>query len=79
MSWAGARLSARLIRVAGQRWPVEERFEFAKGCFGLDQCQGRLYTAILRRIVLVMATFPVSAVTAPQLRRRVGTQAAPPG
>ena len=37
---------ARLIRAAGLRWPVEEGFEFAKDCFGLDQCQARLYTAI---------------------------------
>ena len=39
---------ARLIRAAGLRWPVEESFELGKGCFGLDQCQARLYTAILR-------------------------------
>ena len=37
---------ARLIRAAGLRWPVEEDFEFGKDCFGLDQCQARLYTAI---------------------------------
>ena len=36
----------RLIRAAGLRWPVEEDFEFGKDCFGLDQCQARLYTAI---------------------------------
>jgi SRSO17 transposase len=35
---------ARLIRAAGLRWPAEESFEFAKDCFGLDQCQARLYT-----------------------------------
>jgi hypothetical protein len=29
----------RLIRAAGLRWPVEESFELAKGCFGLDQCR----------------------------------------
>ena len=39
---------ARLIRAAGLRWPVEEDFEFGKDCFGLDQCQARLYTAITR-------------------------------
>jgi hypothetical protein len=33
---------------------VEESSEPGKGCFGLDQCQARLYTAILRHIVLVM-------------------------
>ena len=69
---------ARLIRAAGLRWPAEESFELGKGCFGLDQCQARLYTAILRHIVLVMAAFAVCAVTAAQLRDRTGTQAPPP-
>jgi SRSO17 transposase len=69
---------ARLIRAAGLRWPVEESFELAKGCFGLDQCQARLYTAVLRHIVLVMAAFAVCAVTAAQLRDRTDTQAPPP-
>lgn len=39
---------ARLIRAAGLRWPVEECFELSKDCFGLDQSQVRLYTAIAR-------------------------------
>ena len=69
---------ARLIRAAGLRWPVEESFELAKGCFGLDQCQARLYTAILRYLVLVMAALAICAVTAAQLRDRTDTQAAPP-
>jgi SRSO17 transposase len=69
---------ARLIRAAGLRWPVEESFELGKGCFGLDQCQARLYTAILRHIVLVMAAFAVCAVTAAALRDRTDTQAPPP-
>ena len=69
---------ARLIRAAGLRWPVEESFELGKGCFGLDQCQARLYTAILRHIVLVMAAFAVCAVTAAALRGRTDTQAPPP-
>jgi SRSO17 transposase len=69
---------ARLIRAAGLRWPVEESFEFAKGGFGLDQCQARLYTAILRHIVLVMAALAVCAVTAAQLRDRTDSQAPPP-
>jgi SRSO17 transposase len=45
----------RLIRAAGLRWPVEEDFEFGKDCFGLDQSQVRLYTAIARHTVPVMA------------------------
>jgi SRSO17 transposase len=69
---------ARLIRAAGLRWPVEESFELGKGCFGLDQCQARLYTAIRRHIVLVMAAFAVCAVTAAALRDRTDAQAPPP-
>src|ERR1700722_2652791 len=69
---------ARLIRAAGLRWPVEESFEIGKGCFGLAQAQARLYTAILRHIVLVMAAFAVCAVAAAQLRDRTDTQAPPP-
>jgi SRSO17 transposase len=69
---------ARLIRAAGLRWPVEESFELGKGCFGLDQCQVRLYTAVLRHIVLVMAALAVCAVTAAILRDRTDTQAVPP-
>jgi SRSO17 transposase len=69
---------ARLIRAAGLRWPVEESFELAKGCFGLDQCQARLYTAVLRHLVLVMAALAVCAVTAARLRERTDTQAPPP-
>jgi SRSO17 transposase len=68
----------RLIRAAGLRWPVEEDFELGKDCFGLDQCQARLYTAIQRHIVLVMAALAICAVTAAQLRDRTGTQAPPP-
>ena len=72
------RSKARLIRAAGLRWPVEESFELGKGCFGLDQCQARLYTAILRHAVLAMAALSVCAVTAAQLRDRTDTQAPPP-
>jgi SRSO17 transposase len=69
----------RLIRAAGLRWPVEEDFEFGKDCFGLDQCQARLYTAIARHTVLVMAALAICAVTAALLRGRTDTQAPPPG
>jgi hypothetical protein len=69
---------ARLIRAAGLRWPVEEGFELGKDCFGPDQCQARLYTAILRHLVLVMAALAVCAVTAAQLRERTDAQAPPP-
>ena len=69
---------ARLIRAAGLRWPVEEDFEFSKDCFGLDQSQVRLYTAIARHTVLVMAALAICAVTAALLRDRTDTQAPPP-
>ena len=54
---------ARLIRAAGLRWPVEET-PFSKGCFGLDESQVRLYPAIARHTVLVMAALAICAVTA---------------
>lgn len=69
---------SRLIRAAGLRWPVEECFEFGKDQFGLDQCQARLYTAIARYTVLVMAALAICAVAAAQLRRCTDTQAPPP-
>jgi SRSO17 transposase len=68
----------RLIRSAGLRWPVEEDFEFGKDCFGLDQSQVRLYTAIARHVVLVMAALAICAVTAALLKDRTDTQAPPP-
>jgi SRSO17 transposase len=68
----------RLIRAAGLRWPIEEGFEFGKDCFGLDECQARLYAAILRHTVLVMATLAICAITAAQLKNRTDTQAPPP-
>jgi SRSO17 transposase len=68
----------RLIRAAGLRWPVEEDFAFSKDCFALDQCQARLYTAIARHTVLVMAALAICAVTTALLRDRTDTQAPPP-
>jgi hypothetical protein len=68
----------RLIRAAGLRWPVEEDFEIGQDCLGLDQCQARLYTAIQRHIVLVMAALAICAVTAAHLKDRTDTQAPPP-
>ena len=53
-------------------------FQIGKDYFGLDQCQARLYTAILRHIVLVMAALAICAVTAAQLKDRTDAQAPPP-
>lgn len=54
----------RLVAAAGLRWPIEEDFEFGKDLFGLDQAQVRLYEAIGRHTVLVMAALAVCAVAA---------------
>jgi SRSO17 transposase len=70
--------TARLVRAAGLRWPVEEDFEFSKDSFGLDQCQARLHTAIARHTVLVMTALAVCAVAAARLKTRTDTQAPPP-
>jgi len=69
---------SRLVRAAGCRWPVEEDFRSGKGCFGLDESQVRLYTAIARHTVLVMAALAICAVTAALLRRRTDTRAPAP-
>src|SRR5262249_48642669 len=49
-----------------------------KDLLGLDESQVRLYHAIARHTVLVMAALAISAVTAAQLRDRTDTQAPPP-
>ena len=69
---------ARLVRAAGLRWPVEETFEFSKVTFGLDQCQARLHTAIIRHTVLVMTALAICAIAAARLTTRTDTQAPPP-
>jgi SRSO17 transposase len=69
---------SRLARAAGLRWPVEEGLEFGKDCFGLDQSQVRLYAAITRHTVLVMAALAICAITAALLRGRTDTQAPAP-
>ena len=60
------------------RWLIEEDFESGKDRFGLDQCQARLYAAIARHAVLVMAALAICAVTAALLKDRTDTQAPPP-
>jgi len=57
---------------------TEEGFEFGKDAFGLDHCQARLYTAIARHLVLVMAALAVCAVTAALMKNRTDTQPPPP-
>jgi len=57
---------AVLVRVAGRRWAVEERFQTGKGLTGLDQHQVRRWTSWYRWTTLVMlahAFLVVLAVT----------------
>jgi hypothetical protein len=68
----------RLIRAAGLRWPVEEEFRLGKDRFGLDESQVRLYTAIARHTVLVMAALAICTVTAALLKDRTDTRPPPP-
>lgn len=58
---------------AGLRRPVERTSSTVKGCFGLDESQARLCTAVARHVVLVMAALAICAVTATHLRSRTGT------
>jgi hypothetical protein len=53
-----------LVAVTGQRWTIEEDHEFGKDQFGFDDSQVRLYTPIMRHIVLIMAALAVRAVVA---------------
>ena len=55
----------RLIRAAGLRWPAAEDSGPGKDRSGLDESQVRLYTAIARHTVPVMAALAICAVTAP--------------
>jgi SRSO17 transposase len=68
----------RLVRAAGLRWPVEEQFRAGKDSLGLDESQVRLYTAIARHTVLVMASLAICAITAALLHDRTSTQPPPP-
>jgi SRSO17 transposase len=53
---------AQLVRVAGQRWRVEESFQAAKGLTGLDQHQVRRWTSWHRWTTLAMLAHAFLAV-----------------
>ena len=57
---------------------MEEDFAVGKDCCGPGQSQVRLYPAIARHTVLVMAALAICAVTAALLRQRTDTQAPAP-
>ena len=60
-----AGVPSRPVRAVGLRSPCEEDFAFGKDCFGLDQSQVHLYTAIARHTVLVMAAVAICASQPP--------------
>jgi len=53
---------AALVRVAGQRWRIEESFQAAKGLTGLDQHQVRRWTSWHRWTTLAMLAHAFLAV-----------------
>ena len=53
---------ATLVRVAGQRWRIEESFQAAKGLVGLDQHQVRRWTSWHRWTTLAMFAHAFLAV-----------------
>jgi SRSO17 transposase len=68
-----------LVTVTGRRWTIEEDHEFGKDQFGFDQSQARLYTPIMRHIVLVMAALAICAVTTAESRTRADPLPIPTG
>jgi SRSO17 transposase len=52
-----------LVRVAGQRWRIEESFQAAKGLTGLDEHQVRRWTSWHRWTTLAMLAHAFLAVT----------------
>jgi SRSO17 transposase len=63
---------AVLVRVAGIRWTVEERFQIGKGLVGLDQHQVRRWRSWYRWVTLAMLAhaFLVVAAALERIRRR---------
>jgi SRSO17 transposase len=64
-------LLATLVRVAGRRWTIEERFQTGKGLVGLDQHQVRRWRSWYRWMTLAILAhaFLVVAALASQARR----------
>jgi len=60
---------ARLVRVAGMRWAIEENFEDAKGMVGLDQYEVRKWDAWYRHVTLALLAHAYLAATRRQARR----------
>jgi SRSO17 transposase len=64
-----------LVRVAGQRWTIEESFQAAKGQAGLDEHQVRTWTSWHRWTVLCMLAMAFLAVITATERDRTPTPA----
>ncbi len=58
----GPTILATLVRVAGQRWRIEESFQTGKGLVGLDQHQVRRWTSWHRWTTLAMLAHAFLAV-----------------
>jgi SRSO17 transposase len=63
-------LLATLVRVAGRRWTIEERFQTAKGLVGLDSHQVRRWRSWYRWTTLAMVAHAVLVVLAATDRTR---------
>jgi hypothetical protein len=55
---------ATLVRVAGRRWTIEERFQTGKGLCGLDQHQVRRWRSWYRWVTLAMLAHAFLVVAA---------------
>jgi SRSO17 transposase len=60
---------ARLIRIAGLRWPIETTFQDTKGRFGLDQHQMRTWVSVHRWITLALLAATANAIAHQHIRR----------
>ena len=61
---------ATLVRVAGRRWAIEERFQTGKGLVGLDQHQVRRWRSWYRWTTLAMLAHALLVVLAATHRTR---------
>lgn len=62
-----------LVRVAGQRWAIEECFELAKGECGLDEYEVRSWIGWHRHVTLSLFALAVLAVIRSRIRSRART------
>lgn len=72
-------LLGTLVRVAGQRWTVEESFQTGKGLTGLDQHQVRKWTSWRRWVMLAMLAQAFLVITTANTRAGTTGSPAEPG